>query len=180
LNLYFLTPQAQGEALVGISDELRGRHAHVRTLAAAGSTKMWRKHPIRQTMSVPHSWRQTAVPGAWRCPRLGRHLRRSERKLSARPIFKRARGKDSTLPSRARTSVVGAIGPKLEQAEIERTKHKPTESLDAYDYFLRGMAEVHQSTGCRADTLAVVRMKTGCSERLCSLDFRNHCEELHT
>src|SRR6185436_18968233 len=29
--------------------------------------------------------------------------------------------------------VVGAIAPKLEQAEIERAKRKPTESLDAYD-----------------------------------------------
>ena len=43
-------------------------------------------------------------------------------------------------------SVVGAIAPKLEQAEIERSKRKPTESLDAYDYFLRGMAGVHQWT----------------------------------
>ena len=43
-------------------------------------------------------------------------------------------------------SVVGAIGPKLERAEIERAKRKPTESLDAYDCFLRGMASVHQGT----------------------------------
>jgi tetratricopeptide (TPR) repeat protein len=43
-------------------------------------------------------------------------------------------------------SVVGAIAPKLEQAEIERAKHKPTESLDAYDYYLRGMASVYQCT----------------------------------
>jgi TolB-like protein len=43
-------------------------------------------------------------------------------------------------------SVVGAIAPKLEQAEIERAKRKPTESLDAYDYFLRGMAALHQGT----------------------------------
>ncbi len=40
-------------------------------------------------------------------------------------------------------SVVGAIAPKLEQAEIERTRRKPTESLDAYDYYLRGVAGVH-------------------------------------
>jgi tetratricopeptide (TPR) repeat protein len=38
------------------------------------------------------------------------------------------------------TSVVGAIAPQLEHAEIDRAKGKPTESLDAYDYFLRGMA----------------------------------------
>ena len=43
-------------------------------------------------------------------------------------------------------SVVGAIGPKLEQAEIERARRKPTESLDAYDYYLRGMASFHRAT----------------------------------
>lgn len=43
-------------------------------------------------------------------------------------------------------SVVGAIAPELERAEIERTKHKPTESLDAYDYYLRGMARLHHGT----------------------------------
>ena len=42
--------------------------------------------------------------------------------------------------------VVGAIAPKLQQAEIERAKRKPTESLDAYDYLLRGMANLHQSS----------------------------------
>jgi TolB-like protein len=42
--------------------------------------------------------------------------------------------------------VVGAITPKLERAEIERAKRKPTESLHAYDYYLRGMASVHQGT----------------------------------
>src|SRR5262249_31006274 len=36
---------------------------------------------------------------------------------------------------RVTASVVAAIAPKLEQAEIERAKRKPTESLDAYDYY---------------------------------------------
>ena len=36
-------------------------------------------------------------------------------------------------------SVVGALVPHLERAEIERARHKPTESLDAYDYYMRGM-----------------------------------------
>jgi TolB-like protein len=47
------------------------------------------------------------------------------------------------LQDRVTANVVGAIAPKLEQAEIERIKQKPTASLDAYDYFLRGMANVH-------------------------------------
>jgi adenylate cyclase len=42
--------------------------------------------------------------------------------------------------------VVSAIAPKLEQVEIDRAKRKPTESLDAYDYFLRGTASLHQGT----------------------------------
>ncbi len=46
--------------------------------------------------------------------------------------------------------VVGAIGPKLEQAEIERAKLKPTESLDAYDYYLRGLASL--PGGAQEDT----------------------------
>jgi len=50
------------------------------------------------------------------------------------------------LQDQISASVVGAIGPKLEQAEIERAKRKPTDSLDAYDYFLRGMASVHRWT----------------------------------
>ena len=43
-------------------------------------------------------------------------------------------------------SVVGAIAPQLERAEIQRAKRKPTESLDAYDYYLRGMANLHRGT----------------------------------
>jgi TolB-like protein/Tfp pilus assembly protein PilF len=43
-------------------------------------------------------------------------------------------------------NVVGAIAPQLQRAEIERAKHKPTESLDAYDYYLRAMANLHLGT----------------------------------
>jgi TolB-like protein len=43
-------------------------------------------------------------------------------------------------------SVVGAVAPKLEQAEIERAKRKPTDNLNAYDCFLRGMAGWHDWT----------------------------------
>jgi len=44
------------------------------------------------------------------------------------------------LQDRVSASVVGAIAPRLQQAEIDRAKRKPTESLDAYDYYLRGLA----------------------------------------
>src|SRR6516225_9265856 len=41
------------------------------------------------------------------------------------------------LQDQVTENVVGAIAPKIEQAEIERAKPKPTESLDAYDSYLR-------------------------------------------
>jgi TolB-like protein/class 3 adenylate cyclase len=50
------------------------------------------------------------------------------------------------LQDQVTASVVGAIAPKLEQAEIDRAKRKPTESLDAYDYYLRGLAAFYQWT----------------------------------
>jgi TolB-like protein/class 3 adenylate cyclase len=43
------------------------------------------------------------------------------------------------LQDRVSLSVVGAMAPKLVQAEIDRAKRKPTESLDAYDHYLRGL-----------------------------------------
>ena len=50
------------------------------------------------------------------------------------------------LQDRLTASVVGAVAPKLDQAEIERAKRKPTDSLDAYDYFFRGTANLYQWT----------------------------------
>ena len=47
--------------------------------------------------------------------------------------------------------VISAIAPKLEQAEIERSRRKPTESLDAYDYYLRGVAALNRWTKESAD-----------------------------
>ncbi|MGE3145193.1 MAG: winged helix-turn-helix domain-containing tetratricopeptide repeat protein [Pseudorhodoplanes sp.] len=44
------------------------------------------------------------------------------------------------LQDQVTADIVGAIAPKLEQAEIERAKRKPTENLDAYDLYLRGVA----------------------------------------
>ena len=48
------------------------------------------------------------------------------------------------LQDRVAASVVGAIAPQLENAEIARAKRKPTGSLDAYDYYLRGIASLNQ------------------------------------
>jgi adenylate cyclase len=48
------------------------------------------------------------------------------------------------LQDRVTESVVGAIAPVVEKAEIERAKRKPTESLDAYALYLRGLARFYQ------------------------------------
>jgi TolB-like protein/Tfp pilus assembly protein PilF len=50
------------------------------------------------------------------------------------------------LQDQVTASVVGAIAPKLERAEIARAKRKPTDSLDAYDYYLRGLAAIYRWT----------------------------------
>jgi adenylate cyclase len=41
--------------------------------------------------------------------------------------------------------VVGAIAPKLEHAEIGRAMRKPTESLDGYDHYLKGLWSFHKA-----------------------------------
>src|SRR5262249_36384815 len=48
------------------------------------------------------------------------------------------------LQDQMTTSVVGALAPHLERAEIERARRKPAENLDAYDYYLRGMWKFHK------------------------------------
>jgi TolB-like protein/class 3 adenylate cyclase/tetratricopeptide (TPR) repeat protein len=50
------------------------------------------------------------------------------------------------LQDQVMTSVVGAITPKLEQAEIGRAVLKPTDSLDAYDHYMRGIASAYRWT----------------------------------
>ena len=56
------------------------------------------------------------------------------------------------------TSVVGAIAPQLERAEIDRAKLDMTDDLAAYDFYLRGLASWNRWTGrktpkhCRCST----------------------------
>jgi tetratricopeptide (TPR) repeat protein len=58
------------------------------------------------------------------------------------------------VQDRVTASVVTAIAPKLEQAETERVRRKPTENLSAYDCFLCGMASFYRFTR-EADTEAL-------------------------
>jgi len=43
-------------------------------------------------------------------------------------------------------SVVGAVEPKLLLAEVERARRKPAENLDAYDLYLRALAQSYRYT----------------------------------
>ena len=47
------------------------------------------------------------------------------------------------------SSVIGAIAPKLQREEIKRARRKPPENLDAYDYYLRGLAKSRRWTKMR-------------------------------
>ncbi|WP_261322996.1 hypothetical protein [Rhizobium leguminosarum] len=57
------------------------------------------------------------------------------------------------LQDQVASSIVGAITPKVEEAEIERAKRKPTESLDAYDYYLRGLAASDRTVTNRSTSM---------------------------
>jgi adenylate cyclase len=50
------------------------------------------------------------------------------------------------LQDQVTTNVVAAIAPKITQAEMERARRKPAESLDCYDLYLRALALSHQFT----------------------------------
>jgi adenylate cyclase len=55
------------------------------------------------------------------------------------------------LQDQVASNVAGAIEPRLRQSEIERARRKPTESLDAYDLYLRALAlrDKHTDEGIR-------------------------------
>ncbi|WP_249791359.1 adenylate/guanylate cyclase domain-containing protein [Bradyrhizobium sp. SRL28] len=59
------------------------------------------------------------------------------------------------LQDQVTESVVGAIAPAVEKAEIERAKRKPTESLDAYALYLRGLAGFYQFANRQANNEAL-------------------------
>ena len=50
------------------------------------------------------------------------------------------------LQDQVASNVAGAIEPKLVLAETERAIRKPTESLGAYDLYLRALAQIHKIT----------------------------------
>jgi len=54
------------------------------------------------------------------------------------------------LQDQVTENIVGAIAPAVEKAEIERARRKPTERLDAYDHYLRGLAKSYQDASQQA------------------------------
>ena len=50
------------------------------------------------------------------------------------------------LQDNVASSVAGVIEPRLRQSEIERAIRKPTENLDAYDLYLRALAQLRKNT----------------------------------
>ena len=64
------------------------------------------------------------------------------------------------LQDQVTESVVGAIAPAVEKAEIERAKRKSTESLDAYAIYLRGLARLYQFANRQANEEALCLFKS--------------------
>jgi TolB-like protein/class 3 adenylate cyclase len=86
--------------------------------------------------SVRKSDRRVRIAGQLVDAETGAHLWADRFEGSLEDIF--------DLQDQVTANVVGSIFPKLEQAEINRSRRKPTDSLDAYDYFMRGMAAYHE------------------------------------
>src|SRR5262249_20583131 len=88
--------------------------------------------------SVRKSANRIRIAGQLIDAALGAHLWADRFEGSIDDIFE--------LQDQVTASVVGAIAPRLEQAEIDRARRKPTESLDAYDFYLRGLAHRYKWT----------------------------------
>ena len=84
--------------------------------------------------SVRKSGKRVRIAGQLIDARTGGHLWADRFDGELEDIFQ--------LQDQVATNVISALVPRLEQVEIERVKHKPTESLDAYDSYLRGIATV--------------------------------------
>ena len=110
----------------------KGRSVHVRQIGRELGVRYVLEGSVRKSAS------RVRITGQLVDTRSGAHLWAERFEGGLEDVF--------DLQDQVTGGVVGAIGPKLELAEIERTKHKPTDSLDAYDLYLRGMACVHRWT----------------------------------
>jgi TolB-like protein len=80
------------------------------------------------------------------------------------------------LQDHVTSSVVGAIAPKLEQEEIKRARRKPTENLDAYDYYLRGLSKARWSKNATSEALQLFCKAIELDPRLaCAYGMAAYC-----
>ena len=81
------------------------------------------------------------------------------------------------LQDKLTETIVVAIAPRVERAEIERTKRKPTDRLDAYDYYLRGVASLTMRKAAAARELFIKAVELDPSFAVCYA-MAAHCYEL--
>jgi tetratricopeptide (TPR) repeat protein len=80
------------------------------------------------------------------------------------------------LQDHVTSSVVGAIEPKLQHEEIKRARRKPTENLDAYDYYLRGLAKARWSKDANSEALQLFYKAIELDPRLaCAYGMAAYC-----
>ena len=80
------------------------------------------------------------------------------------------------LQDQVTSSVVGAIAPKLQQEEIKRARRKPTENLDAYDYYLRGLSKARWSKNANSEALELFYKAIELDPRLaCAYGMAAYC-----
>jgi adenylate cyclase len=73
------------------------------------------------------------------------------------------------LQDKITASVAGAIEPKLQQAEIQRARNKPTENLTAYDLYLRALGLFYDLTeDSLTEALALLDRCIAADRRYCS------------
>ena len=61
------------------------------------------------------------------------------------------------LQDRVTDAVVGALGPSLRQAEVNRTRSRPTESLTTYDLYLRALPHRYTTRAANDEALLLLR-----------------------
>src|SRR5262245_15206427 len=105
---------------------------------ASASTKVTSSLTTRASMATA----STSLP-------VSKALQNPTEFVSPARCMKRSKGEIGdvfALQDQVTARVVSAIAPRLQQAEIERARRKPTGSLDAYDLYLRGLANFYKFT----------------------------------
>ena len=88
--------------------------------------------------SVRRSGGKVRITGQLIDSQTGAHLWADRFDAALADVFK--------LQDQVTSNVVGAIAPKIDQAEIERARRKPAENLSAYDLYLRALPHMWMAT----------------------------------